>query len=547
MFTEGWFNRYVRSFSMTIAGGTSEIQRNIVAEHVLGLPAMSTNDEGVAVAESYPARVRAYAASDPDAIVVRHVATDGTETSLTWRELDRRSDALARVLRDQGLGFAGRLGMAMPNSLQLVLATVAAWKLGAVPVPVRWDLPDWERERLRETVDAAVYLDESHMALVDGWIDERMARSPARADLPDDLPDAVSPSLMGICSSGSTGMPKVIVINRPAVYHDVFTTPMMAMWGPVPQPQTILVVAPMYHSTGFTTLSNMLGGDHLVILQKFDAARIVDVIERHRITHVHRHADDAQADRRPARHRRAGPVEHRVDPAGCGADAAEPRRALDRADRCRADPDGLRHDRGARHHRPRGDEWLEHRGSVGLPLRGTEVRILGPDGAELPPGETGDIYMQAPAYGGSTYLGAGALDVNTDGLATVGDMGHVDDDGYLYLADRRVDLILSGGANVFPAEVEAALIDHPAVADVVVIGLRDPEWGQRVHAIIEPKEGAAPPSFDDVVAFAKSRLAAYKVPKSVEIVDVIPRSAATKVNRGALVAERRTLTSRYPG
>ncbi len=98
--------------------------------------------------------------------------------------------------------------------------------------------------------------------------------------------------------------------------------------------------------------------------------------------------------------------------------------------------------------------------------------------------------MQAPAYGGSTYLGAGALDVNTDGLATVGDMGHLDEDGYLYLADRRVDLILSGGANVFPAEVEAALIDHPAVADVVVIGLRDPEWGQRVHAIIEPKEGA---------------------------------------------------------
>ncbi len=124
-----------------------------------------------------------------------------------------------------------------------------------------------------------------------------------------------------------------------------------------------------------------------------------------------------------------------------------------------------------------------------LPLRGTEVSILGPDGTALPTGEVGDIYMQAPAYGGSTYLGAGALDVTAAGLATVGDMGHVDDDGYLYLADRRVDLIISGGANVFPAEVEAALIDHPAVADVVVIGLRDPEWGQRVHAIIEVKDG----------------------------------------------------------
>src|SRR6188474_3400309 len=125
--------------------------------------------------ESYPARVRAYAASDPDAVVVRHIATDGAETSLTWRELDRRSDALARVLRDRGLGFGDRLGMAMPNSLQLVLSTVAAWKLGAIPVPVRWDLPDWERERLCETVDAAVYLDESDISSIDRWIDERMA------------------------------------------------------------------------------------------------------------------------------------------------------------------------------------------------------------------------------------------------------------------------------------------------------------------------------------------------------------------------------------
>jgi bile acid-coenzyme A ligase len=171
-------------------------------------------------------------------------------------------------------------------------------------------------------------------------------------------------------------------------------------------------------------------------------------------------------------------------------------------------------------------------------MRGTEVSILGADGAPLPAGEVGDVYMQAPAYGGSTYLGASSLDVTSDGLASVGDMGHVDADGYLYLADRRVDMIITGGSNVFPAEVEAALIDHPAVADVVVIGLRDPEWGQRVHAIIEVKDGVDPPSPDDVIAFAKSRLAGYKVPKSVEIVDTIPRSAATKVNRGALVAER---------
>lgn len=117
-------------------------------------------------------------------------------------------------------------------------------------------------------------------------------------------------------------------------------------------------------------------------------------------------------------------------------------------------------------------------------------------------------------------------------------MGYLDDDGYLYVVDRRVDLIISGGANVFPAEVESALIDHPKVADVVVIGLRDPEWGRRVHALIEPTSPDDAPTLEDVRAYAKSRLAPYKIPKTIEIVATMPRSAATKVNRGRLVEER---------
>jgi bile acid-coenzyme A ligase len=130
------------------------------------------------------------------------------------------------------------------------------------------------------------------------------------------------------------------------------------------------------------------------------------------------------------------------------------------------------------------------------------------------------------------------LRTTDDGFQTAGDMGYLDDDGYLYLVDRRVDMIVTGGANVFPAEVEAALIDHPDIADVVVVGLRDPAWGRRVHAIIEPSDPAAPPSAHEIIGYAKSRLAPYKLPKTVETVDVIPRSEATKVNRGALVAAR---------
>jgi bile acid-coenzyme A ligase len=113
----------------------------------------------------------------------------------------------------------------------------------------------------------------------------------------------------------------------------------------------------------------------------------------------------------------------------------------------------------------------------------------------------------------------------------------LDEDGYLYIVDRRVDMIVTGGANVFPAEVESALAGHPDIADVVVIGLSDPQWGRRVHAVVQLAEGAALTE-DDVIAYAKSRLAHYKAPKTVEFIDAIPRTAATKVNRSAMIAAR---------
>ena len=125
-----------------------------------------------------------------------------------------------------------------------------------------------------------------------------------------------------------------------------------------------------------------------------------------------------------------------------------------------------------------------------------------------------------------------------DGFVTVGDLGWVDEEGYLYMADRRVDMIVTGAANVFPAEVEAALSEHPEIVDVVVVGLRDPEWGRRVHAIVQPADVANPPDEADIISFAKARLASYKAPKTVEFVESLPRSEAMKLSRGALVLER---------
>jgi bile acid-coenzyme A ligase len=134
--------------------------------------------------------------------------------------------------------------------------------------------------------------------------------------------------------------------------------------------------------------------------------------------------------------------------------------------------------------------------------------------------------------------GAQPLPSTPDGFHSAGDIGRLDADGYLYVTDRRADLIVTGGANVYPAEVESALAEHADVADVVVIGLRDPEWGRRVHAVIQPADPVHQLTEQQIIAYAKTKLAPYKVPKTVEFVAEMPRSAATKVNRSAMVEAR---------
>jgi len=401
-----------------------------------------------------------------------------------------------------------------------------------VPVPVRWDLPAWERERVLAVIEPVLALDESDV----GWV----TSSAAASDEADVEPlDATSPQTHGICSSGSTGTPKVIVIERPARWEPTQSEPFPANWIPIERPQTVLVPAPMYHTNGFATLLSLLGGDHLVVLERFDPGLVLDVIEQHRITCFT--ATPTMLQR----------IARRAD-----IDERDLRSLVWVLQGAAVIPDSLVHRWielvGADHlfmaygmteglglTALSGREWLDHRGSVGRGHRGTEVRILDADGRDLPAGELGEIYLRWPAGALYRYLGdAARLRTASAGFGSAGDLGWLDADGYLHIADRRDDLIVTGGANVFPAEVESALIDHPAIADVVVIGLTDPEWGHRVHAIVEPADPAQPPSADDVIAFAKSRLASYKAPKTVELVDRLPRSEATKISRAALAAER---------
>jgi bile acid-coenzyme A ligase len=185
----------------------------------------------------------------------------------------------------------------------------------------------------------------------------------------------------------------------------------------------------------------------------------------------------------------------------------------------------------------RGDEWLEHPGSVGRPMPGYSIEIRDDGGRQVPTGVVGEIWIRPPRVPTFRYVGAEAR-LAEDGFVSVGDLGRMDDDGYLFIADRRTDLILSGGSNVYPAEVEGVLLEHPLVRDVVVIGIPDPRWGQRVHAIVEPRDAARAPAGADLDAFGRARLSSYKLPKTYEIIDAIPRDTAGKVRRQALRDER---------
>jgi acyl-CoA synthetase (AMP-forming)/AMP-acid ligase II len=178
-------------------------------------------------------------------------------------------------------------------------------------------------------------------------------------------------------------------------------------------------------------------------------------------------------------------------------------------------------------------EWLTHRGSVGRAAIGS-LHIVGDDGQEMPTGEIGTVYFE----GGGTFRyhnddakTAGAF--NDKGWATLGDLGHVDEEGYLYLADRRTDLIISGGVNIYPAEIEEALVMHPGVADVAVIGVPDDEMGQAVRAVVQPAldRQAGPELEQELLLHARERLAGFKRPRSIVFVDELPRLPSGKLLR----------------
>ena len=471
-----------------------------------------------------------------DETAVVFVATDGREEHISWRALDERANQTARLLAERGLGQDGLLVIAFPNCLEHVYITFGAWKVGASVLGLRGDLPAWERERVlplaNPTLIAADWDD------VDGVVTLADVRSSVALD-GSPLDSVGIPPTTGLAAtSGSTGTPKIIVRTVPGIYFDDDGSLTTAAAGNA-MGVTYLVVSPLYHNNGALLCCPMLLRENRVVLmERFDAAQAVDLIERHRVN---------QSLMVPTMLQRIA----RLDGIG-DRDLS----SLERVIYCSASlpewaarawlelipPDRFIFAYGGSEQIGQamcsGVEWLEHPGTSGLPSE-CEMLILDADRRPLPPGEVGDIYLRLlrPEQP-FEYVGVPTPEPILDGYRTYGDMGYLDDDGFLYVVDRRHDLIISGGANIFPAEVEAALSEHADLVDAVVIGMPDPDWGQRVHAIVQPRDPGNPPSDDELRDHCRALLAGYKVPKGFELIDEMPRTTAGKVNRSRLITER---------
>ena len=469
-----------------------------------------------------------WAEQAPDKLAVTH-----DDQSITRAEFDARSNRLARAYAEMGVKQDDFVTIGLPNSIAFFESAFAVWKLGATPQPVSARLPKGERDAILEIANPSLIVGfEAHEG---GSIPTVPVGFEPDANLSDHaLPERTARSFKAMTSGGSTGRPKLIVSAQPAVFDpedQSFNFPM---------DRAVLVPGPLYHNGPFLfAIAGLCKGNHVAVTTRFDALntlRMIEAIQADTVymvpTMMQRIWKLPEADRHRFDLSSLRVLWHLAAP--CPAwlkeafiDWLGPERIFELYAGTEAQGVTV----------ITGEEWLAHRGSVGKPMPGCRMKILGEDGAELGPGEIGEVYMLPDTGQGSTYHYIGAVPKAIEGgWESLGDMGYMDAEGYLYLSDRITDMILSGGANIYPAEVEAAIDAFPGIRSSAVIGLPHEDLGHAVHAIIDaPGVEISEPELLDHLA---RQLVRYKIPRSFEYVSEPLRDDAGKVRRTALREER---------
>ena len=500
----------------------------------------------MALPGEYPSRIARHA---PDAIAI---ICDGCQRSYAW--LDRTSDAFVTLLAEYGIREGDRVAYHGRNSDLYFPVMFGAMRAGVVLVPVNWrNTANETRYVLSDSGAKLILVDDEFLHIVtaandvgvpilrlEGHADALRPRLDAAPPVHRGVMNAYAPALQ-LYTSGTTGRPKGVISTQfdlAAQRQAEFASGHFDDWG---SDEILFSPLPNFHIGGMSwALTALVRGLPLVITTEASPAAILDAIVEHGVTRAFMvpmlvRALIAEMGQR-------GIATSTLRGIHYGAAAMDPQ-LLDRS----VDTLGCRflqyygmtevagsvtilgpdfHD-SARPHLLR---------SVGRPLPGFTIAIRGPTGEPLSFDAPGEIWIAGPSvtreYWGRLEATAEALQ---DGWYRSGDGGRLDVDGFLYLTDRIKDMIVSGGENVYPAEVEAALREHPAVADCAVFGLPDARWGEGVCAAIELREGHVVTA-EDLITFARDHLAAYKIPRRIEFGVALPRTASGKVQRGTLRA-----------
>jgi fatty-acyl-CoA synthase len=492
---------------------------------------------------------RVHAKDRPDA-----VALDFRDRTTTYRELDHRANRVAQGLIGLGQKPGARIGYLGKNCDRYFEVLLGAFKARSVVVGVNWRLaPPEIAYVLNDAGCEVLFVGQEYFAIVEKVLsdcpklktviamDGGHASWPAfeswrdaQSDSDPMLPVAPDDDVIQLYTSGTTGHPKGVQITN-ANYLAIFKCLGEVPIGKYEPHDVVLIAMPLFHVAGVNLgLLTLAQGAHGIVLGETDPAEIIRLIQTKKITYaflvpalimfVLQHPTAASADFSSLKNISYGasPISDEVLLKARQVFGCEFLQVY-----------GLTETTGAGTLLPH-DDHDPARGklrSCGKPAPGHEVRVVDGEGRPLPTGEVGEIQIKAPSVmkGYWNKDDATRKAINEGWFAT-GDAGFFDAEGYLYIHDRVKDMIVSGGENVYPAEVENAIMGHPAVGDVAVIGVPDPRWGEAVKAIVVKKPGLeADPA--DIIAFARERIAGYKLPKTVDFIDVLPRNPSGKVLR----------------
>ena len=491
-----------------------------------------------------------FAQANPDAVAL--IGPDGTQ--LTRGELHARCNRLVHGLRALGLQPGDCVATVLPNDTSMLELYLAAAQAGWYLTPINHHLTGPEIGYILRDSDAralvvdARFADACRGAVVEAGFPAASAFSVGAApgfrpltDLtagqPDSVPADRRAGMVMNYTSGTTGKPKGVRRRLPEMDPDsVFGlyALFLSLFGIEPEKDNVhLCGSPLYHTAVLMFAGGSLHFGHtVVVMDKWTPELCLEAIAKYRVTTSHMVPTQF--------HRLLGlPEDVRA-----GYDVTSLRHMIHAAAPC--PPETKRRmlawwgptiyeyyaasEGGGTIVSPA--EWLQYPGTVGKAWPTAEVRILDEDGNDLPVGQTGTVYMKLGQADFEYHKDKDKTEKNRrEGFFTVGDVGYLNEAGYLFLCDRKIDMIISGGVNIYPAEIEAELAGHPKIADVAVFGVPNADWGEEVKAVVEPAPGVEPgPALaEELLAFCAERLAKYKRPKSIDFVAEMPRDPSGKL------------------